>query len=198
MPRMKLFPTQDHSNHRVKAYRPKEAKPISDSEGLARAYKSKGNTFVYGDTLYVAGTHPTSAKDWYDDVTKIPFWGDLRNSDRYQEANKTLNENRLKIGNVVGHSLGGSVALELQKNYKGLDTRTYGSPVWDPLGKDGKVERYRNWFDPVSMFDRSSETSFKKNPFESFSLFHDYWNLGHNNFSGNSHLKAGFGWKKPV
>ena len=198
MPRRKRFLIQPQPIYKAKAYKKKEVKLISDSEGLDRAYKSKGNTFVNGDTLYIAGTHPSSAKDWYDDVSKIPFWGDLRDSDRYQEANKTLNETRLNVRNVVGHSLGGSVALELQKNYKGLNTRTYGSPIWDPLGQDGKVDRYRNLLDPFSIFDRSAEINLKKNPFESFSLFHDYWNLGHNKLSGSSHLKAGFGWKKPV
>jgi hypothetical protein len=171
---------------------------ITDKEGLERAYQ-QGDAYAYGDTLYIAGSH--TARDWFDDVTKIPKWqnvpggfnpvvdlmntglgkkvlgtGDLRKSERYGAAEKALKANP-NIKRVVGHSLGGSVALELQKNYSGLESRTYGAPVWDPLGKDGKVDRYRNWFDPVSVFDRSAERSFKANPFDSFSMTHDYGNI---------------------
>ena len=166
---------------------------ITDKEGLERAYQ-QGDAYAYGDTLYVAGSH--TARDWFDDVTKIPKWqnvptgfsnatdimqmipgaGDLRNAERYQAAEKALKANP-NIKRVVGHSLGGSVALELQKNYSGLESRTYGAPVWDPTGSDGKVERYRNWFDPVSVFDRSAARSFKGNPFDSSSMTHDYGNI---------------------
>lgn len=140
----------------------------------------------------MAGSH--TAKDWYDDVTKIPFWGDLRNSTRYQEAEKALNANP-NIKNVVGHSLGGSVALELQKNHPNLTSRTYGAPVFNPFGGDDKAERYRNWFDPFSVFDRSAKRSFKANPFDSFSLTHDYSNIA-NRFQAGGADHA-FGWQNP-
>ena len=58
---------------------------ITDKDGLERAYQS-GDYFIHGDTMYVAGSH--TAKDWYDDFTKIPVWGDLRNSTRYEAADK--------------------------------------------------------------------------------------------------------------
>ncbi len=70
----------------------------------------------------------------------------LKNSTRYQESEKALTPNP-NITKVVGHSLGGSVALELQKQYPQLESRTYGAPVFDPAGKDamrGAVDRYRN------------------------------------------------------
>ncbi len=60
---------------------------ITDTQGLSRAYK-QGDTYVHGDTLYTAGSH--TAKYWYDDVTKVPFWGDLKNATRYQAAEKHL------------------------------------------------------------------------------------------------------------
>ena len=57
-------------------------------------------------------------------------------------------------------------------------TRTYGAPVWDNSGKESNnVDRYHNWFDPVSMFDRSAVKSVKRNPFSSKSLAHDYGNI---------------------
>ena len=57
----------------------------------------------------------------------------------------------------MGHSLGGSVALQLAKD-KGIEyTRTFGAPVLE-LGNShrGLVERYRHFFDPVSVGDRGA------------------------------------------
>jgi len=45
---------------------------------------------------------------------KYHFGGDLTNSTRYKEAEAALKANP-NIKRVIGHSLGGSVALELQK-----------------------------------------------------------------------------------
>ena len=63
--------------------------------------------------MYIAGTH--ILQDRYGDITKIIFWGDLRNSKRYQAAKEALMENP-QVKTVIGHSLSGSVALELDKN----------------------------------------------------------------------------------
>ena len=54
---------------------------ITDAQGLERAYQH-GDYYLHGDTMYITGSH--TARDWYDDVTKIPVWGDLRDSTRYQ------------------------------------------------------------------------------------------------------------------
>ena len=54
-------------------------------------------------------------QDMWDDL-KIPF-GLTRYTQRYQEAEKMLKDNP-QIENIVSHSLGGSVSLELAKNYK--------------------------------------------------------------------------------
>ena len=177
---------------------PLKGDAITDATGLSRAYE-QGDTYAYGDTLYVAGSH--TAKDWYDDVTKVPFWGDLRNSTRYQEAEKALKANP-NIKNVVGHSLGGSVVLELQKNHPNLNSRTFGAPVWDPMSVDnkykgftGQVDRYRNALDPFSIFDGSAKTSVKWNPFNSYSFTHDYSNIAEN-FKTGGNDKA-YGWQNP-
>ena len=139
-----------------------EAKPnlkydtISDSEGLQRAY-AQGDYHIHGKTLFIAGSH--TVRDWYDDFTKIPVWGDLKNSERYQKVLDVF-RNRGEIDTVVGHSLGGSVALEFQKNYPDRikKSRTYGAPVFDLLGSESEnVDRYRNWLDPVSVLDRGGE-----------------------------------------
>jgi len=160
---------------------------ITDAQGLERAYQH-GDYYIHGDTMYIAGSH--TAKDWYDDVTKIPVWGDLRDSTRYKAARDALMENP-QVKRTIGHSLGGSVALELEKNYKHItSSRTYGAPVWNPLGSESnKVERYRNWIDPVSVFDRSAVKSVKWNPFESTSLTHDYSNIA-NDFTSSKQVPA--------
>ena len=74
----------------------------------------------------------------------------------------------------MGHSLGGSVSLQLQKDYPNRlkTSRTYGAPVADAFG--GNVERYRHYGDPVSILDRSAKSSIKLNPTTSLSLTHDY------------------------
>jgi len=88
-----------------------KAEPLEDREGLQRAYQ-QGDSYTRGDTMYVAGSH--TARDWYDNFTKIPFWGDLRGSHRYKQADKMLNANP-QVRNLAGHSLGGAVVHELQK-----------------------------------------------------------------------------------
>ena len=50
----------------------------------------------------------------YDDITTIHFNRDEQ-SERYQQAIKSL-EAIPTIKRVVGHSLGGSVALQIEKN----------------------------------------------------------------------------------
>ena len=152
---------------------------ISDAEGLRKAY-AQGDYYIHGRTMFIAGSH--TARDWFDDITKVPKWGDLRGSERYQ---KVLEEfiNREEIDTVVGHSLGGSVSLELQKNYPKQikKSRTYGAPVMDLLGSEAdNNDRYRNWLDPVSVLDRGAKKSIKWNVLDSGSLTHDYSNIAEN------------------
>ena len=155
-----------------------------DEAGLDQAYLDKTSKGVYYDpasrTEYVKGTVMTSAKDWYDDFTKIPFWGDTRNADRYQQAEAAYNDLQAHgkpVDRIVGHSLGGSVALQLQQD-KGIPTsRTFGAPVMDlnPMHRIyGKTERYRHPIDPVSMLDSGANNGkFKLYP-HSYTDFEDY------------------------
>ena len=108
--------------------------------------------------MFVAGSH--IARDWWDDITKIPQWqnvpsglfdfvdlmnsepgklifgtGDLRQSERYKAGREALlSHDKVDLGE--GHSLGGSVVLQLQKDFPNRfkKTVTYGAPVWDPFG----------------------------------------------------------------
>jgi len=128
--------------------------------------------------MYIAGSH--TAKDWYDDVTKIPAWGDVRNATRYQAAMRALLANP-QVSRVIGHSLGGSVALELEKNYPQQikHSTTYGAPVLS-VGGEKNADRHGHYLDPVSILDRNSKMSLKwnVNPLDDFSLTHSFKNLG--------------------
>ena len=99
------------------------SKPLTDSEGLQKAYSEDTGVWTQGSTMYVAGTK--SAGDVWDDL-KIPF-GLTAWSQRYKDAERTL-QAMPQVSRVVGHSLGGAVAQELQKN-KGTEVTTYGAPV---------------------------------------------------------------------
>jgi hypothetical protein len=147
-------------------FKPVETKPLTDNEGLSYAYKNEDGIFTYGDTMYIAGTKDWAwLKDPLDDLL-IPI-GQTAHTHRYVDAEKHLNNN---IKNVVGHSLGGAAALELQKNYPHLRTVTYGAPVVSsPF--EGQNERYRNYTDPVSILDRGANMEYNNLNSHSFTNF---------------------------
>ena len=154
----------------------------TDSEGLRKAYEH-GDYYTHGKSLYVAGSH--TSRDWRDDFAKIPFWGDTTNSERYQKAVGAC-KSREEIDTIVGHSLGGSVAQEMQSNFTDRisKSRTYGAPVFNLLGSDSETsERYRYWLEAFSVLDRSAKKTVKWNPFDSVSLAHDYNDLGDDKLS---------------
>ena len=110
--------------------------------GLDKAYASNKSTYIDGDTLYIAGTK--SSKDWYDNFTKLPF-GLTKHADRYKDAENALKENP-QIKNLVTHSLGSSVGVELTKQHpdKQLELKAlYGSPFVDFTGQKHE-NRYRH------------------------------------------------------
>ena len=135
-----------------------------DEEGLVKAYNDETAPGVYYDpatrTEYIKGS--VTGRDWYDDATKVPFWGDTRNAERYQQADKARQDLQAQgkpVDRVVGHSLGGSVALQMQQDHDILKSRTFGAPVMDLKPFDRfytKPERYRHPLDPVSVFDRGA------------------------------------------
>jgi hypothetical protein len=149
---------------------------ITDKIGLDRAYARESKLYVHANTLYIAGT--SSVQDMYDDL-KIPF-NQTSKSMRYENA-MAISKTNPDIQNISGHSLGGSVALELQKKIKdkNYNVNTYGAPVFS-LG-DYSTNRYRNQYDPVSILDQSAETVFTPtlDP-------HSYSNFDKNKVDNNS------------
>ena len=76
---------------------------------------------------------------------------------------EALSENP-HIKTVVGHGIGGSVALELQTRHPELMLKTYSAPAVDLKGAiqptwNTKAERYRNLGDPTSLFGTSTHTT---------------------------------------
>ena len=125
---------------------------ISDAEGLRRAYEQPNKVFVDNNTnkMYIAGT--ANLHDVWDDL-KIPFHL-TSHSQRYEQAEQALKENP-NIKEVVSHSLGGAVGLELQKHYPNkFKVRTYGSPTLQFGGEQG--DRYRHPGDFISIFDKGA------------------------------------------
>ena len=110
--------------------------------------------------MFIAGTR--DFRDVYDDVTKIPVWGDLKNSKRYKDVEEEIAANP-NVKKLVGHSLSGSVALEFEKNNKGYETTTYGAPVFQLSSNEGNRFRHRN--DAISAFDFGAKNiGFNLNP----------------------------------
>ena len=80
-----------------------------------------------------------------------------------------------------GDSLGGAVALELQKHHLELKVRTYGAPVIVLKGAmqptwNANTERYINFGDPISMFDSSAHTTVYPQFYDQRALTHQYEN----------------------
>jgi pimeloyl-ACP methyl ester carboxylesterase len=116
--------------------------------------------------MFVSGTKDFPQDHW-DDL-KIPF-NLTAESLRYRNADQALKHNELlnpeqQITSLVGHSLGGSVVLEMQKQYpdRSFKTTTYGAPVKSittPDNIDNKI--FRNIGDPVYSLDRGATSAVK-------------------------------------
>ena len=187
-----------------------EEDDITDAEGLRRAYNNPNRLYKHGDRLYVAGTTWTDDKmdvskpPWYTallkdilpgkipdnfslndaiDDLKIPEFK-TRDIQRYKDADKFLKQNS-DIKQLIGHSMGGSVVLQLNKdNNNKFETRTYSAPVFDVVphnSNDPENERFKTLGDPVAIFDNNARVTFKPtlNPLDLHS-YNNYGNIGKN------------------
>ena len=101
----------------------------------------------------------TKAGEKASDLTKYMTkdLGDSTKIHRYGQAKEELEKQGDKVKHLVGHSMGGNVSLEMQKEKPHLKSTTYGAAVWQPFSTE-QGDRYRHGGDPVSMFDRGAKT----------------------------------------
>ena len=64
---------------------------------------------------------------------RLVMLGDQTKSESFINTQIVPKANQ-NIQQVVGRPLGGSVALELEKKYTGIQARTFGAPVFDLTG----------------------------------------------------------------
>ena len=79
------------------------------------AYETKDGLYQHHNKLFIAGTKDFPV-DLVDDL-KLPFDDTLKKGARGKTADAYYTS-RHEIDTVIGHSLGGSVALALEKQYK--------------------------------------------------------------------------------
>ena len=92
----------------------KQLQDISDMEGLNRACNTKYGLYQHYNKLFIAGT-----KDPIDMVDDLKlFFGDTLNNTARGKTADAYYRSHHEIDTVIGHSLGGAVALPLEKQYK--------------------------------------------------------------------------------
>ena len=98
----------------------KQIADISGDEGLRLAYETKGDLYKHNNKLFIAGTKDSPA-DHIDD-SKLPF-DNTNKTKRGRDADAYYRSHH-ETDTVMGHSLGGAVALPLEKQYK----KEYNNP----------------------------------------------------------------------
>ena len=124
----------------------KQMADISDEEGLKRAHETKYGLYQHYNILFIAGTRDFP-QDRIDDL-KLPFDDTLNITKMGRDADMYYRSHH-ETDTVIGHSLGGAVALSLEKQYKKegnnpfgiVQSKTFGSPtvsgnITSPVLKD--------------------------------------------------------------
>ena len=106
---------------------------IIDEEGLKRAYDTQDGLYQHYNN-FIAGTK-TFPQD-HIDYFKLPFDDTLNKTKSGRDADAYYRYHH-EIDTVIGHSLGGAVALSLEQQYKKennnpygiIQSKTFGAPV---------------------------------------------------------------------
>ena len=135
-----------------------------NEDNMKIAYNKKEGVYIKDGMMYIAGTRGfNDVMDW----AKIPL-GIFDKSDIYKNAEKIYNENKDKVKVVIGHSAGGSAALQLHQKYNDIIPITYNAPVFaisnglSDVDKSLKPLRFVTRFDPVSAFDYQARITDRK------------------------------------
>jgi hypothetical protein len=137
---------------------------LPDTTALTEAYKLKSGVVVHGDQMYLAGTK--GGNDLLADAA-LPFGLMPLTSQRYKNARAALQKAGGRVTHIVGHSLGGAIAVRLLEDaeagrlgpqYRSFQVRTYGAPLLDS-GKHPNVQAFRRRGDPISMLDKGARST---------------------------------------
>ena len=158
----------------------KQLRDISDEEGLKRAYDTKDGLYQHYNKLFISGTKDPI--DFVDDL-KLPFNDTLNMTTRGRTADKYYRSHH-EIDTVIGHSLGGAVALSLEKQYKKegnnpygiVQSKTFGSPTVSANFTNNN-NRIRYFGDPISALDFGSTTVMPSLGFRWKNSAHSYKDL---------------------
>ena len=101
----------------------RQLQDIFDEEGLKRAYDTRGGLYQHYNKSFIAGTKDFP-QDHIDDL-KLPVDDTLNKTTRGRTADAYYRSHH-GIDTVIGHSLGGAVALSLEKQYKKEGNNPYG------------------------------------------------------------------------
>ena len=137
---------------------------------MKQAYESKDGLHQHYNNLFIAGT-----RDWPGDAiddSKLPMNDILHKTHRGRTADAYYRSHH-EIDTAIVHSLGGSVALALEKQYKKegnnpyglIQSKTFGAPVISGNCSGPDPNRIRWAGDPISALDFNSTTvmpSFKQ------------------------------------
>ena len=143
---------------------------LTHMEQMKRAYSSKNN--IYFDeqtgTMNISGTklpspsNQFSVRDLITDI-KVPFKSWFEDDQRFKDAEKFFLNNRSKIKNITGHSLGSAIAEHLNDKYNlqndNVQIYLYAAPRISMTERKPNVKSYRHYNDLISIFDRSSMMS---------------------------------------
>ena len=130
---------------------------------MKQAYKSKDCLHQHYNNSFIAGTRDFP-RDHIDDL-KLPMNDTLNKTKRGRDADMHYRSHN-EIDTVIGHSLGGSVSLALEKQYKKesnnpygiVQSQTSGAPVISSNFSGPDPNRIRWAGDPTSALEFNSTT----------------------------------------
>ena len=130
---------------------------------MKNAYEAKDGLYQHYNKLLIAGTRDFP-RDRIDD-SKLPMNDTLNEAHRGRTADAYYRSHH-EIDTVIGHSLGGSVALALEKQFKKegnnpyglIQSKTFGAPAISDNCSSINPNRIRWAGDPISALDFNSTT----------------------------------------
>lgn len=160
-------------------------RPLSDEEGLDRAYQSDSNLYFdeASGVLYVAGTKGSfTDKEWIENLAvygpplvanamgvKAPY--PIESHGRYSQLQQYMEANGSKVRALVGHSKGASVIHRFQQQhtqYKNLPSRLYATPHEDVMGVEKYAARPLADYNKARAALSQAGLTFRTDPFETY------------------------------